>query len=140
MNERTIPMALNIVAIVYLLSGIIAVFNIIFHLSRSSLYLDFNVLGFPIFFGLRSFSPGWRTCALVSTWLNLLFTPVIAVIAVKSHAIFVTFEVFGAYISPLWVTDFSIVFSIVSFIYALWEYRVLTRPDIRALFYPTENP
>lgn len=137
MSERAIPTALNVIAILFLLAGIAAVFNILNHLLHRSIHFDLNVLGIPIYFGLRSFSKGWRTCALVFIWLGLIITPVVTVLGFTIGRP-VTLNFFGApqsQISPLWMSAAGVAF----FLLALWQYRVLTRPGIRALFYPGGN-
>src|SRR4051812_3852623 len=71
-NTRQIPTALSAVSYVFLASGILAFIGIAGSAIRGSFLLDFNILGFWIFTGLRRYSVGWRTCALVSIWLTMI--------------------------------------------------------------------
>ncbi len=134
-NPRLIPVALSVVSWVFLTLAILAVIEIIGSALRGSVHLDFNVLGFWIFFGLRRGSPGWRACALLFIWLAMI--------------VFVIWFIYGffgsgpAFIKIFWPTlcQYSAhlgfrVIAAVFFALDLWMYRVLTRPDICALFYP----
>src|SRR5690606_32982297 len=100
--------------------------------SSGAIYLDFDVLGIPTFFGLRRLSAGWRTFALVCLWIQLIACPVFFLLGIfwKSPT---AFEIFGqkvASVPHIWVS----ILSIPMFLLALWQYRVLTRDDIRTLF------
>ncbi len=77
-------------------------------------------------------SRGWRTCALVFLWLGMLLAPVAFFmgLAANSPAYFQVLGVRLASISPVWLSVVSVPYFILNF----WQYRVLTRPDIRSLF------
>jgi hypothetical protein len=117
-NRDQIPAVLPLVASVFLVLAFIAVGEMIYHLLSGSLSIQFNVLGFWIYFGLRRFSIGWRTCALVLIWIQLIVLPIMFV-----------FSITGDGLSLDCVTDVAI------FLLELWLYLVLTRPSIRTLFY-----
>lgn len=127
-----IPRALRIVAVLHLLSGIVSAVGTVLLLLQSHVYLDLGVLGIPIYYGLLRLSSGWRTCALVWLWLSMLTMPVVVLIAWLTNEP-APLRIFGLQLSAL--SPFSLtVLSIPMFLLALWQYRVLTRPDIRALF------
>ena len=84
---------------------------------------QFYVLGFGIYFGLRRFSTGWRTCALVLIWIQLIVIPVIFVFGASAR-----------------VPAFYAAGCLAWYLLQLWLYRVLTRPDIRNLFYDQPQP
>ena len=71
-NERHVPVALSVVAILFLLGGIGGAIDVVRALFRGVIYVNFAILGIPIFFGLRSLVPAWRTCALVFLWIGLV--------------------------------------------------------------------
>jgi len=132
-QARQIPTALSIVSYLFLISGIASVVDMIVRLTRGELYLTLGILGVWIFFGLRRFSPGWRICALVFIWFGLILGPLVAIIALL-HDGPADLKVFGervAYVSPIWLAAAAALF----FLLALWQYRVLTRPDIHRLFH-----
>lgn len=71
-NTRQIPTALSVVSYIFLIWGILAIVGIIGNAIKGSLHLDFNILGFWIFVGLRRYSPGWRACALIFIWIVMI--------------------------------------------------------------------
>ncbi|HEV2696200.1 MAG TPA: hypothetical protein VG347_25160 [Verrucomicrobiae bacterium] len=75
--------------------------------------------------GLRRGSRGWRTCALMLTWWAMLSTVGGAIWYFFSHDTHKRMDM-----SP--ITFFAC--SIIYFLFSAWQYRVLTRPDVRELF------
>jgi hypothetical protein len=130
--KSMIPTALRVVALLHLLGGVLTVAAILVKLTHGRISLDFGVLGIPIYFGLMRFSRGWRTCALVFIWLGILLAPVAFILGLTTHfpAYFQIFGVRLASIRPVWLS----VASVFWFLLELWQYRVLTRADIRSLF------
>lgn len=119
-------------AIVQLLAGISAAIGIVIGLTKNHVNLDLNVLGIPMYYGLLRWSSGWRTCALVFCWAGMLLTPVAFLMGLNAEAP-AFLKVFGVQVASLpaiWLSALSIAF----FLLNLWQYRVLTRPDIRAAF------
>jgi len=101
-------------------------------MTQGHFSLDLGVLGIPIYFGLMRRSGGWRTCALVFLWVGMLMAPVafITGLASGSPAYFKVFGVQLSSLSPVWLSVVSVPF----FLLNLWQYRVLTHPEIRASF------
>jgi hypothetical protein len=129
-----IPKALRVVAVIHLVGGLMSVARIVVQLTQGTIGLDLGVLGIPIYFGLMRLSSGWRSCALVFIWLGILLTPIIFVIGLKS-GLPGQLHIFGVpvgSISPIWIS----VASVLWFLLNLWQYRVLTRDDIKRLFVP----
>lgn len=120
-NKRQLPNELAAVSVVFLVLAFIAVIEMGFGVMSGSIRLEFNVLGFWIYFGLRRFSVGWRTCALVLIWIELIAMPVAVFFSIRGEILF-------------WS-----VFNLAIFCLNLWLYRVLTRPNIRGLFYDDAN-
>jgi hypothetical protein len=131
--ERNIPTPLNVVAYLFLLMGIMSAFEILGELTHGTIRFGFGVLGIWIFFGLRRYSPGWRTCALVFIWLGMIGLAIAFIYGfLGSGPAFIT--VFGrryADIPVIWISVGAGLFFPLEF----WMYHVLTRPDIRILFY-----
>ena len=132
-NTRQIPTALSVVSYAFLALGILSLIGIVGSAIRGSFYLDFNILGFWIFAGLRRYSLPWRTCALVFIWLTMIGCAIGFIYGFFGHGpAFI--KVFGnryTDIPVIWISIFAVIFFALEF----WMYRVLTRPSIRAMFY-----
>jgi hypothetical protein len=127
-----IPKALRVVAWIHLLGGLLSLAGVVSQLTHDRFLLDFGILGIPIYFGLMERSNGWRTCAIVILQIDLLLVPCVFVLGLVSHAP-ARFQVSGvelARVSPLWLA----VLAVPIFVLAWWQYRVLQRPEIEALF------
>jgi hypothetical protein len=122
-NRHPIPTALSAASCIFLVLAVLAVVQVVDCFSRGSLNFQFYVLGFGIYFGLRRFSTGWRTCALVLIWIQLIVIPVIFVFGASAR-----------------VPAFYAAGCLAWYLLQLWLYRVLTRPDIRNLFYDQPQP
>jgi len=126
------PTALKIVAVLFIIGGVLAVIEILVALTHGRININFGVLGLFIGPGLLKFSRGWRTCGLVFLWIALVGFPIIFLIGltgtVPAH-----FTVFGMRMAriPSWLVSVGV---IPFFALVLWQYRVLTRPYIRRLF------
>jgi hypothetical protein len=132
-ESAKIPTALRVVAYIYLVAGILSVIQFIVELFHSSISLQFGVLCIPIFFGLLNLRNGWRVCALVFLWFGFIILPIMFLIGLTS-ALPTYFGVFGIRTRvPGWIVSVE---TIPFFLLALWQYRVLVRPDVRQLFYP----
>lgn len=106
--------------------------GILVQLTRGHLSLDLGVLGIPIYFGLLRRSSGWRTWALVFAWVGMLVSPAAFLLGLASRnpAYFKVFGLQLASLSPVWLSVVSVPF----FFLNVWQYRVLTHPEIRASF------
>ncbi len=124
------PAALTAVAWIFICFGILAVLEVVVGLFQSRLSINLAILGIFIGRGLLNLRRGWRTCALVFIWIGLIAMPLLVIIALASGNAHV--NLFGA------KSDIPAVFVCVPvaglFALDLWQYRVLTRPDIRSLF------
>ncbi len=127
-----IPTALHAVAMLQLLSGLATLAGVIAQLTEGTLNLNLMVLGIPAYFGLMRLSPGWRTWTLAITWTGLLVSPIAFLWGLGFHppAEFEVFGIPGTTTSSPWLS----VAAVPGFLFGLWQYRVLTRPDVAALF------
>jgi len=120
-----------LVARLFLLEGIAAVVGMAVSLSQGHLLLDLTALGIPMSFGLVRGSRGWRTWALVNLWLGMLASPFLAITIAMEHEVYLS--ILGIPIQGLSpIVAYPVVAA--SFALALWQYRTLTREDVRAAF------
>jgi hypothetical protein len=127
-----IPKALRVVAWIHLLGGLLSLAGVVAELAHNRLFLDFGVLGIPIYFGLMQLGSGWRMCAILILQIELFLIPCLFVLGLVSHTP-AHLNVCGAEVarfSPLWLA----VLAVPIFALSLWQYRVLQRPEIEALF------
>ncbi len=136
-SDRSLPVSLIIVAILFILEGVSSVIEMLMALSQGGIYIDFGVVAIFIGWGLLRLRPGWRTFALVLIWIGMVLAPIFAVLclALPGPA---TFSLFGIEATEL---SKEVACLIALFIFALiiWQYKVLTRPDIRRLFGLVDN-
>jgi len=121
-NRSQIPAPLSAVSWIFLILAVIAVAQMAYYFMGGLFRIQFNILGFWICLGLRRFSIGWRTCALVLIWLQLIVLPIMFVFSILDGR---------SLLDP--VEDMAL------FLLELWMYRVLTKPSIRNIFYD-ESP
>jgi hypothetical protein len=127
-----LPFALKVVAVLYILGGISAVIEVIVSLMSSRININFGVLGIFIGIGLFRLSQGWRTCALVFTWIALIALPVIGLLFLDQSGS-LDVNIFGEKVGYA-SKEFGVGMVVGLFFYTIWQYRVLTRPDVRHLF------
>jgi hypothetical protein len=131
-TQKQAPWDLQVVALLFFLSGVLAVLEIWLSLMRGNISINFGVLGIFIGWGLLRFRRGWRTCALFFIWLALILLPLFGFF-VLAGARPLDLKILGqrmGYASPM----FGLAFTGVLFLFALWQYRVLTRPGVAQLF------
>lgn len=129
------PLSLIVVAVLFFLGGLLSILDVLMSLAEGNVNLDLGVLGVFIGIGLYRLRPGWRTCALVFTWMGLIIFPVVGVIFlfIPGPA---QLDLPGQ--STIDVPGFiGTAVCALLFAFCYWEYRVLNRPDIRALFEQT---
>ena len=132
MDKPQLPLSLKVVAVLFILGGISSIIEVALDLTQGHINLNFGVLGLFIGLGLLRLSPGWRTCALVFTWLGLLFAPIVALV-MFNHAGPLDLKFFGQKIGTAGI-EFGLLICVALFLYSLWQYRVLTRRDVKLLF------
>ena len=135
---QSAPLSLKIVAALFILGGISSIIDAIIRLTQGTLPLNFGVLGLFVGIGLLRFSRAWRTCALVFLWIALLSLPLVAMVFLFVAAS-VNYTIFWQNIGP-GSRVIGVVLAALLFAVALWEFRVLTRPDIRKLFGLSPEP
>jgi hypothetical protein len=145
--QYKIPKSLSVVTYIFFAQGIIsllgfALMAISIKSSDSGREILWNFFGgvFGIFLlllsrGLRRCSHGWRTCALVLIWWGLISQVVTACWSLLDYIKSYSHEqkITDTFTHEI-IVGFWIIFSL-GFIIQIWQYRVLTRADIRELFY-----
>lgn len=137
MNANENPTAIRVVAGLFVFSGICAVIEVVVSLFHSHLNLNFGVLSLWIGPGLLRHNRTWRTWALVFLWIGLIALPIFCLLALGRGTL--DFKFFGIPLGQI-PTAVGLVFAIPIFLLIFWQYRVLTRPDIRALFEGSSEP
>jgi len=131
-SNQSAPTSLKIVAGLFILYGVCSAVDVVVSLVLGNLTINLNVLAFFIGLGLLRFSRGWRTCALVVLWIYLIGLPIIALLIMLHHGP-LDLNLAGQKVGHV-SKGLSLGIAAVSFVLAFWQYRVLTRPDIRKFF------
>jgi hypothetical protein len=127
-----VPKALAIVALLFLLEGIWAAVSMYYSMRAGRLSIDLNILSIPTCFGLLRLSKGWRSYAMFCTWIAMIGYPIasIYVLTLSGPLALSRFGVKVGETTPVHATLACIPY----FLLSIWQYRVLTRGDVRALF------
>ncbi|MCP4611800.1 MAG: hypothetical protein GY845_24115 [Planctomycetes bacterium] len=131
-EKKSIPVSLTVVAILFILGGIYAVIDIIVAIAHSRISINFNVLGLFIGPGLLALRPGWRKYALFFTWIAIIGIPIIALLIITVRGP-LDFKIFGQVVGHT-TKGFGLLIVGIIYAVALWQYHVLTRPDVKELF------
>jgi len=131
-DDRQMPASLKVVAILFIIGGILSVIDVIGSFLHGHININFGVLGLFIGPGLLALRPGWRTCGLVFLWIAMIGLPLVTVLMLGLSGP-LDFKVFGQKIGHA-SKEFGLILAIVMWALAVWQYRVLTRPDVRRLF------
>jgi hypothetical protein len=134
--SEPLPRSLRLVALVFLLTGISSLISLVVGALNHRVNLDFGVIGGFVCFGLLRLSSGWRTCALVLTYVGIVMSPVVAILSIGAPQHVVYLNLFGIYAA--FPSLFVLLACIFGFGLALWQWSVLKRPDIRVLFFRKE--
>jgi hypothetical protein len=133
-DAKGIPTSLKVVAWLFILSGIWAAWGVITALANGNLSINFGVLNFFIGFGLLRLSRVWRIWALIFTWFELICLPLFG-LALASGAGTITGTLFEeGQISATSARLAVLMITVAFFLVAIWQYRILTRSDVRLLF------
>jgi hypothetical protein len=82
--------------------------------------------------GLLRLSRSWRACALLFLWIAMIAAPIIVAFLFTASGT-LDLKLFGqkiGQVSPV----YGIPFTISIFALTVWQYRVLTSPEVRSLF------
>lgn len=135
MNQA--PRTLKIVAALFVLSGVLAAVEVLVSLAGGHVSLNLGVLCIFVGYGLLRLRPGWRTCALLFTWITLLVAPVLVLLVLFGDCP-AYFKAFGQRVGSA-PPELAAVVGTRFFVFGIWQYRVLTRPEIVRLFHEHSN-
>ena len=135
MNQA--PRSLKIVAALFVLSGVLSALGVLVSLAHGHVRLNLGVLCIFVGYGLLRLRPGWRTWALVFTWITLLVAPVLVLLVLFGHCP-AYFSVFGQRVGSA-PPELAAVAGVCFFAFGVWQYRVLTRPDVVRLFHESST-
>lgn len=136
MAAQPTPLSLKIVAWLFIFSGLCAVIEILLSLTQHHLNINLGVLGILIGRGLLNFKSGWRTCGLVFIVFGLILVPIFCCIVLFSNTETVDFQILGLHVGQA-NAILMVAATIPFYALLLWEFRVLTKPDIKELFSDT---
>ena len=131
-DDRQIPASLKVVAILFIIGGILSVIDCLGSFLHGHININFGVLGLFIGPGLLALRRGWRTCGLVFLWIAMIGVPLFTVLML-GHSGPLDFKVFGQKVGHA-SKELGLIFAIIMWALAVWQYRVLTRLDVRRLF------
>lgn len=131
-ENQQIPVSLKVVAILFIIGGVSAVIEVLVSLANGHININLGVLGLFIGPGLLALCPGWRTCALVFLWVAMIGIPVVGALMI-GHPGPLDFKIFGQKVGNA-PREIALIAVPIVFCLAVWQYRVLTRPDVRKLF------
>jgi hypothetical protein len=128
-----LPLALKIVAWLFIVWGILAAIEVVLSLVHGKVHVNLSVVGIFVGRGLLKVRPGWWTCALALLWFAMILIFVLLVCAAFG---FGTLTLFSSEPLPDSAQTRAIGVAIcgVAIGFLFWQYRVLTRPDVRRLF------
>jgi len=133
------PLALTVVAWIFILNGIYAILLTAYHYMEGSIDINPVILCISAGDGILRGNRAWRVFALLSAWFALLAAGFMAaVIVVKPHAVTITGLTF---LAP-WIGAkmFLEVASIALIVAGAWVLRVLYRVDTRDFFDHANEP
>ena len=144
--RRKIPLSLSIVSCYLIASGIFQIgLSIMIGQYIGNvpvLNIIYGVLVLFISSGLRRCSRGWRICALVVIWVGFIGLAWTAYGLLLRYFFTAAHKPINEHPVGFYVTQANqipVVFLVTSlavhFLVQIWQYRVLTRPAIRDLFY-----
>ena len=131
-DKPKIPTSLRVVAVLFILDGVTSSIAVLVSAMHGELNINFGLLGFFIGPGLLCLSSGWRRCALVLTWFGLIGVPLATMLMLSFNGP-LHFKLFGQEVCEA-PKLLGLIFAVFIFGLTLWQYRVLTREDVRQLF------
>jgi hypothetical protein len=142
--KREIPAGLSAISYLFFTTGVlILVWNVFIMYLGAPIQLDIliGILAIFISQGLRRCSRGWRICALVVIWwgfVGLAWTAYNLLARFFQSAAHRPLDEHpdGLFVTPADELPVCILVTLaVLFLIQVWQYRVLTRPEVRDLFY-----
>jgi len=142
--RREIPASLTVASYLFFTAGVlILTFNALIYYLGAPIQLNILLGIFTIFIsrGLRRCSRGWRICALVVIWWGFIGFAWTSYKLLSRYFQAVAHKPFDEYPIGIYATPADklpvnfLVILVVLVLIQVWMYRVLTRPEVRELFY-----
>lgn len=130
--KQDIPVSLKIIAWLYMISGTLDAIGILRALANNHFSINLGIIYIFAGIGLLKLRSGWRTFSLVMLWLGFIIAPLV-LISMTSTDTSINFTLLGqsaGFISK----STALIFGVLIYALMIWEYRVLTRADVRELF------
>ncbi|AQT67339.1 hypothetical protein STSP2_00483 [Anaerohalosphaera lusitana] len=136
-QNKKLPLSLRIVAALFILTGISGILEMIIGLFQDEFILNIGgILALLTGLGLLKLSSGWRSFALFVLWFYMIGIPAMLVFCAISDND--KMQIFNKEIvNPPLLYDLA--FMVPLFLIVLWMYHILTRPNVRKLFIPSEQ-
>jgi hypothetical protein len=129
------PWPLIIVAVMFILTGCVAAWDIGSNFQNHVYSANISLLGLSVGIGLLRLRPRWRVAALIMIWMPFILGACLGIAAlfgqftISSHATFFGFKLTGL---PRFLATIAACTLIP--ILLVWMSRVLTRSEVKALF------
>ncbi|AQT67671.1 hypothetical protein STSP2_00819 [Anaerohalosphaera lusitana] len=132
------PLSLKIIAALFIVDGVLRILTMFVTRFQNSPITP--IIGIITLFagcGLLTLSSGWRTFILVILWFYMIYIPSIIAISIKYNIYKLTPVNTEIFQRPLF---YIMAYLLCLFLFVLWMYRVLTRPEVRKLFTQKQTP
>jgi hypothetical protein len=130
-----LPKAVSAIAALYITIGLLSAHGMGSSLARDRVSIDFNVLSIFVGLGLLCRVPGWRGFVMVIAWIGMSMMPLMAFLFVRiPEKMRVHFDGRPLDLTPSAQLALGLSVCATVFILCLWQYLVLRRPEIKALF------
>jgi hypothetical protein len=131
-ERPVLPPALRAVGYFTILTGIATLLTVLVDLAKGHLSINIGVLQIPAGFGILRLSRGWRTFQLWMLWFGMIGFGIASLILLFGGS-FPTFTIYGRSATH-WGREIALAICTIAGGVLIWQYRVLTRPDVRRLF------
>lgn len=133
-DAKKIPMQLQIVAALFIVMGLNASISLLLSLLYGEFHLSLGIMGLPVGVGLLRGRRHWLTWSRVLIAVGLVWMPITTLLLLTGES-WARISLFGyslGYQSDgLWI---GLLWNFVWFALNLWQFRALTRPDVRRFF------
>ena len=137
MNTDKIPLSLKAVAWFSILSGMVGIVEMIIMLAHGHFVISWGILLILAGRGLLHLRRGWRMFTLVLAWLSLLGLPVTGIwFTLHPSAVHaeIPMRFAGQTVGHVHFATYALLLGFFT-AYSFWQLWVLTRPQVRQLFF-----
>jgi hypothetical protein len=131
-QSNLIPTSLKVVAVLFILTGITSLIDVVVSLANGRIDIDFGVLGLFVGPGLLRLSQGWRTVGLVLLVISAIGVAIVALAFLTAPGP-LDFSAFGVRVGQV-SKELGLGLAVILFALVVWQLRVLTSEEVRDLF------